>query len=173
MTRTIAVRLATVSLLLGACRPTPSPSTTAQGKAMPASHGPEDFAQLTFTPPAGFTRQDDTTEKRASPIPGAPPSTEHFRSYTGPAGQGLYLFHWDGFPGPDRGPMVVEDKWSATVGGEPATISRTSVFFGTKRQVLVAHFQGPAPRREQYMIYTTSLDRPAFTALLAGARWRP
>jgi len=168
MTRTLAVLLA-LTWLLAACR---AAHTGAQEKGMIGKDRTEAFEQLTFSPPSGFARRDDKIEKRGSPIPGET-STEHFRSYAGPTGQGIYLFHWDGFPGPDRGPMVAVETWPATVGGEAATISRTSMFFGTKQEVLVAHFKGPAPRRQQYLIYAKGLDRPAFAALIAGARWRP
>jgi hypothetical protein len=128
------------------------------------------FAGLALTPPAAFSLKDDTTEKVRSPIPGAPPTVERFRSYQDRAGHAIYLFSWDGLPR-DRGPMAVAEQWKTTVGGEPATVSLTSMFFGRQQQVLVTHVVGPAPARNRYMIYTTLLDRPAFAAMLASARF--
>jgi len=171
----IALPRVTLALVLaaglGACsqqsttrnRPSEGPSMTAQGA--------QTFAGLTFTLPAGFTLKDSTEEKVASPIPGAPPTVEHFRSFVNAAGQGLYLFYWDGIPVRDRGPMVVAEKWETTVGGEKATISLTSTFFGKAQRVLAAHFAGPPPARNRYLIYTTLIDKAAFETLLGSARF--
>jgi len=133
--------------------------------------GQETFAGLGFALPAGFTLKDSTSDKVDSRIPGAPPTVEQFRSYVDAAGHGLYFFHWDGFDIRDRGPMVVAEKWETTVGGEKATISLTSTFFGKAQRVLAAHFAGPPPARNRYLIYTTLIDKAAFETLLGSARF--
>jgi hypothetical protein len=129
------------------------------------------IAGLAFAVPVGYTLKSSTEERVPVPIPGAPPTVEHFRRFEDGAGHGLHLFAWDGTPVRDRGPMVVAEKWDATVGGEKATVSLTSTFFGREQRVLVAHFAGPAPKRDRYLIYTTLVDKAAFGALLASARF--
>ncbi|MBI5478272.1 MAG: hypothetical protein HY906_05410 [Deltaproteobacteria bacterium] len=169
---TVLPRLVLAAVVcLASCRPTSTPPAPPAGGAPMTAPSDQTFAELSFTLPAGFTRKDSTEEEVASPIPGAPPTVEHFRSYVDAAGRGIYFFHWDGIPVRDRGPMVVAEKWEATVGGEKATVSLTSTFFGREQRVLVAHFAGPAPKGKRYMIYTTFVDKAAFGALLASVRF--
>jgi hypothetical protein len=73
------------------------------------------FGNLRFSLPVTFRLVDDTSEDTPSPIPGAPPTREHFRSYTSPDGQGLYLFHWERYPTRDRGPMIAEQEWPVLI----------------------------------------------------------
>lgn len=156
-------------LLLGAL------AACGRGSRPPAAAPAEErFGQLSFPAPPGFTRVDDTTEEIPSPIPGQPPHREDFRSFTGPAGEGLYFFHWDGHPSRDRGPMAVETSWDAEVAGQQAKVSQTTMFFGVEQRVLVAHFGGPDGHR--YLVYMKSADpkvapeRDRFMAILASIR---
>ena len=85
----------------------------------------------------------------------------------------LFLFTWDGFPTRDRGPMQAVESWTLAIDTSEAKVSRTSLFFGQAQEVLVAHFEGPAPAKRRYMIYTKRPDRGAFEALLRGIRFAP
>jgi hypothetical protein len=129
------------------------------------------FAGISFQLPPGFDKKDETKDSIPSPIPSAPPTTETFRSYANREKHGIYFFHWDGIPMRDRGPMQAAESWEATVDGVKAKVSLTTHFFGHAKQVLVAHFTGPAPAEHRYMIYTTVLDKAAFAALLASIRF--
>lgn len=130
------------------------------------------FHGLSFKLPASFLKKDDTHEKISSPIPGAAPGIEYFRSYADSAGNGIYLFCWDGTNGRDRGPMAVDKQWETTIGSEPVRVSLTNTFFGAKKRVLAAHFAGPAPKQNRYLIYTTLVDETMFNALLLSARFK-
>jgi hypothetical protein len=163
--------VALLALAIAACAPSRPTGGATAGRPPVAAGNEHVIAGLAFAVPAGYTLKSSTEEKVPLPIPGAPPTVEHFRRFEDGAGHGLHFFAWDGTPVRDRGPMVAAERWDATVGGEQATVSLTSTFFGRQQQVLVAHFAGPAPRRNRYMIYTTLVDRPAFTALLASARF--
>lgn len=131
------------------------------------------FVDLILPATPGLVVGDDTRESVASPIPGAAPSVEHFRSYGDGGAPFLFLFTWDGFPTRDRGPMKAVESWTIMVDSSEANVSRTSLFFGQAQEVLVAHFEGPAPARRRYMMYTKRLDRGAFEALLQGIRFAP
>lgn len=131
------------------------------------------FVDLVLKLPPGLALGADTREEVPSPIPGAPPAAEYFRSY-GDAGEpNLFFFAWDGTPTRDRGPMKAVESWKVQVDSAAVDVSRTSHFFGQAKEVLVAHFEGPPPARRRYMIYTTRLDRAAFEALLTGSRFSP
>lgn len=84
-------------------------------------------------------------------------------------------FHWDGVPSRDRGPMAVEQRWDATIGGRQGTVSLTRVFFGVEQRVLVAHFGGPDGH--SYLVYAKTddkvspPDREAFLRFLATVRF--
>ncbi|MCL2777970.1 MAG: hypothetical protein FWD73_08195 [Polyangiaceae bacterium] len=129
------------------------------------------FVDLVLNLPSGFTLDDDTRDEELSNF--GTRSVEHFRSYNDAGGQRLLFFAWDGMPLHDRGPMVAAEKWKVRIDSVEANVSRTSLFFGRKQEVLVAHFKGPSPARRQYMIYTTRVDKAAFDALLAGIRFSP
>ena len=163
--------LALLALGVAACAPSRPTGGPPAENAPVTARNEHVVAGLAFAVPAGYTLKSSTEEKVAGPIPGAPPTVEHFRRFEDGAGHGLHFFAWEGTPVRDRGPMAVAEKWDATVGGEKATVSLTSTFFGRQQQVLVAHFAGPAPRSNRYMIYTTQVDKPAFTALLASVRF--
>jgi hypothetical protein len=131
------------------------------------------FEGLIFVMLPGFTLKEDRKEEVPSRIPEGTPSVERFQSHVDAAGHGVYLFAWDDIPQRDRGPMKAEESWTAQVGTEIAQISLASFFFGQPKQVLVAHFQGPAPKKRPYMVYTTLIDRNAFASLLASMRFEP
>ena len=141
---------------------------------MPATPAEQRFGALAFPLPEEFLQADDTTEEVRGPIPEAPPGREHFRSYNGPGGLALYLFHWDGAPGRDRGPMAAEEQWEASVCGQKATVSLTKLFFGLEQRVLTAHFSDA--RGDRYLIYAKTADpkvapdRERFMALLKAIR---
>lgn len=151
----------------GAAKEQPSP----KGGTMTAT-AQQTFQGLSIKIPTTFLMKDDTHEKVSSPIPGAAPGTEHFRSYVDSAGNGIYLFCFDGTNGRDRGPMAVDKQWETTIGSETVRVSLTSVFFGAKKRVLAAHFSGPAPKQSRYLIYTTLVDEAMFNALLSSARFK-
>lgn len=130
------------------------------------------FLDLVLTLPPGYTLRDAKREEQASPIPGAQPTIEYFRSYTSPDSHDIYFFGWDGFPVRDRGPMSVVESWKVRIGEIEANVSRTGFFFGVKQEVLAAHFEGPPPAKHRYMIYTKRPDKDAFNALLQGLRFK-
>jgi hypothetical protein len=122
-----------------------------------------DVKQVPLTIPEGFEVLDGRTEEIRGPIPEQPPTTEHSaRLKRGEAE--VFLFHWVGFPFRDYGPMAPQESWTATVAGQQAKITRTRVFMGQEQEVLVAHFDLPSDHH--FMIYTKTLDRPAFEAFL-------
>lgn len=125
------------------------------------------FVEIAVVPPAGFKQKDDTKEEIEGLIPGRP-ATEWFRSFTGPGGQGLYLFAWDGTPRRDRGPMKAVETWKIQADGLDISVSRTSHFFGHAQEVHVAHFAGPKPAGKRYMIYAEGMDRPTFDRVISG-----
>jgi hypothetical protein len=90
----------------------------------------------------------------------------------------LCLFHWDGFPLRDRGPMVAERQWDVTLDGRPATLALTSVFFGARQKVLAVHFED-APRGHRYLIYMKLLGKDRapgkerFLSILGSIRFTP
>lgn len=129
------------------------------------------FLDLSLTLPARFVLKEENTQQAKSPIPDNAPTTEYFRSYQDDRGQGLYFFCWDGPPLFERGPMDAAEQWTTLIGGEKATVSLTSLFFGKPQRVLVAHFVGPAPKKYRYMIYTNLVDKAAFAAILASGRF--
>jgi hypothetical protein len=135
------------------------------------------FGPFVFRLPAGYTQLDDTTEQVPARIPGAKPTQARFRSFAGPQGLGLYFFHWEGLPQRDSGPMKAEQTWEIQIGGQPATLSRTEMFFGRQQRVLSAHFKSPTG--DQCLIYQRTADpaqapeREPFLALLASIRFEP
>jgi hypothetical protein len=150
----------------------PGGSPTSEEVKKMKAENEQTFDGLAFVLPEGFEKRDDRVDAIGSPIPGAPPTREHFRSYeSASTGKGLFLFHWDGIPYRDRGPMVAAESWPAKIGGQPATVTRTKYFFGRAQEVLVAHFAGPVPDKDRFMIYTTLVDKVVFGALLASARF--
>jgi hypothetical protein len=138
-------------------------ATVAHPKSDQASPAFVTFDELSYPPPAGFTLKDDTSEDIPSRIPGAAPDKEQFRGYVDAAGHGLYLFSFRGL-GHERGPMKAEESWEMKIGGRGARLSRASMFFGAKQDVLTAHFEGPSGAN--YLVYTNRLDRSAFEAFL-------
>jgi hypothetical protein len=138
-----AAALALLALAAIACAPSrPGGGAPAENPTVTARNE-HVIAGLAFAVPAGFTLKTSTEEQVPHPVPGASPTVEHFSRFEDAAGHGLHFFAWDGTPLRDRGPMVVAEKWDATVGGEKASVSLTSTFFGRQQQVLVAHFAGP------------------------------
>lgn len=131
------------------------------------------FVDLLLPSELGLVVVDDTRDQVPSPIPEAAPSVEYFRSYRDGGEPHLFLFTWDGFPTRDRGPMQAVESWTLAIDTSEAKVSRTSLFFGQAQEVLVAHFEGPAPAKRRYMIYTKRPDRGAFEALLRGIRFAP
>jgi hypothetical protein len=128
------------------------------------------FGNLRFSLPATFRLADDTSEDTPSPIPDAPPTREHFRSYTSPVGQGLYLFHWGSCPTRDHGPIVAEQEWQVLIDGQKGLVSLTTTFCGSRQRVLTAYFA--APNGDRYLIYQKTKDprqapeREGFLAML-------
>lgn len=129
------------------------------------------FQGLAFSVPDGFKQRDERSDKTPSLIPGGAPTTESFRSYQNATGDGLYLFHWDGMPTRDRGPMAAAESWEARIDGVTARVTLTSMFFGRQQKVLVAHFGAPSEAEHRYLIYTTLTDKAAFGALLSSIRF--
>ena len=181
-------RVVVVGALLVSCGPTaPKPPTASSAATTPTEPAatktttmtPEQptsaptFVDLALTLAPGVVPVADTRESDPSPIPGAAPSVEYFRSYGDGGEPFLFLFTWDGMPSRDRGPMQAAESWKLSVAGLEVQVSRTSVFFGQGQEVLVAHFEGPAPAKRRYMIYTKRVDRPAFEAFLQGIRAAP
>lgn len=161
---------------LAGCSKSARPDATAGStsvthpKADPASAAPfVTFDELSYPAPAGLTLKYDTSEDIPSRIPDASPDKEQFRSYVDAAGHELNLFSFRGL-GHERGPMKAEESWELTVGGRDARLSRTSMFFGTKQELLTAHFDGPSGAN--YLVYTNRLDRPAFEAFLRTLSFR-
>jgi hypothetical protein len=154
----------------------PSIAAPAEGKNMAPTIVEQRFGNLRFSLPATFRQVDDTSEDTPALIPGAPPTREYFRSYTSPEGQGLYLFHWEGFPTRDRGPMVAEQEWQVLIDGQEGHVSLTTTFFHIKQRVLTAHFA--APNGDRYLIYQKTKDpqqapdRNCFLAMLGTIRFR-
>jgi hypothetical protein len=150
-------------------------SSETEPKAMTQKESGQHFGQLIFQIPSGFKQASDIQEKITSPIPGGKPILESFRSYQGEAGEGIYFFHWDGFPPRDRGPMVTEQTWEIVVAGQKASVSQTSMFFGVQQRVLTAHFEGKNGHR--YLIYMKTADpkiapdRTRFLAILDTIRF--
>ena len=134
------------------------------------------FGNLRFSLPATFRLADDTSEDISPLIPGTPPTRESFRSYASADGQGLYLFHWEGFPTRDRGPMVADQEWQVLIDGQKGLVSLTTTFFGTKQRVLTAHFT--APNGDRYLIYQKTKDpqqapdRESFLAMIGTIRFQ-
>ena len=134
------------------------------------------FGNLRFSLPTTFRQVADTSEDTPSPIPGAPPTREHFRSYSSSDGQGIYFFHWESYPTRDRGPMVAEQEWQVLIDGQKGHISLTTIFFGAKQRVLTAHFA--APNGDRYLIYQKTKDpqqapeREGFLAMLGTIRFQ-
>lgn len=131
------------------------------------------FVELVLNLPSGLVVSADTREEEPALIPGAPPTVAYFRSYAEGGPPHLFFFAWDGVPTRDRGPMKAVESWTVAVDSVEANVSRTSHFFGTAQEVLVAHFEGPPPARRRYMIYTTRRDRGGFEAVLKGLRFSP
>lgn len=185
----VKTRMARTALLVLALSPFVGVTAGDAGPAKPGEAGPakeqpapkggavtamtqQSFQELSIKIPASFVMKDNTQEKIASPIPGAAPGVESFRSYVDSAGNAIYLFCWDGTNGRDRGPMAVDKQWETTIGSEPVKVSLTNMFFGAKKRVLTAHFSGPAPKEKRYLIYTTLVDEAMFNALLQSARFK-
>ena len=114
------------------------------------------FGGLALALPPEFVQVGDTTDESPSRIPGEASTREDFRSYKAPDGVWIFLFHWNGFPTHDRGPMATEQEWEAQIGGQPGKISLTRIFFGIEQRVLTAHFQ--APNGDRYLIYMKTAD---------------
>jgi hypothetical protein len=133
------------------------------------------FGGLIFALPPEFVQVDDTSDESPSLIPGEAPTREDFRSYKTRDGNWIFMFHWNGFPAHDRGPMVVEQEWETVISGRPARISLTSTFFGIPQRVLTAHFQ--ASNGDRYLIYTKTgdpnlvPDRARFMSYLTSIRF--
>jgi hypothetical protein len=151
-------------------------NTAAERKNMASTMMEQSFGNLRFSLPTTFRQVDDTSEDTPSPIPGAPPTREHFRSYSSSDGQGSYFFHWESYPTRDRGPMVAEQEWQVLIDGQKGHISLTTIFFGDKQRVLTAHFA--APNGDRYLIYQKTKDphqapeREGFLALLGTIRFQ-
>jgi hypothetical protein len=152
----------------------PSVAAPPEEKNMTRPTVEQRFGSLIFSLPATFRQVDDTSEDIPSPIPGAPPTHEHFRSYASPDGQGLYFFHWESYPTRDRGPMVAEQEWHVLIGSQEGIVSLTTTFFDMEQRVLTAHFA--APNGNRYLIYQKTKDphqapeREGFLALLGTIR---
>jgi hypothetical protein len=151
-------------------------NTAAEGKNMTPTMVEQRFGNLRFSLPTTFRQVADTSENTPSPIPGAPPTREHFLSYHSSDGQGIYFFHWEGYPTRDYGPMVAEQQWEVPIDGQKAHISLTAIFFGDKQRVLTAHFA--APNGDRYLIYQKTKDpqqapdRESFLAILGTIRFQ-
>ena len=151
-------------------------NTAAEGKNMTSTMMEQRFGNLRFSLPTTFRQVADTSEDTPSPIPGAPPTREHFRSYSSSDGQGIYFFHWESYPTRDRGPMVAEQQWQVLIDGQKGIVSLTTTFFDMEQRVLTAHFA--APNGDRYLIYQKTKDpqqapeREGFLALLGTIRFQ-
>jgi hypothetical protein len=167
---------ASLVLALAISSLSPSFAAPADGKNMAPTIVEQRFGNLRFSLPATFRLVDDTSEDTPPLIPGAPPTREHFRSYTSPDGQGLYLFHWEGSPTRDRGAMVAEQQWQVLIDGQEGLVSLTTTFFDIKQRVLTAHFA--APNGDRHLIYQKTKDpqqapdRESFLAVLGTIRFQ-
>ncbi|MEB3197893.1 MAG: hypothetical protein VKP62_11890 [Candidatus Sericytochromatia bacterium] len=128
---------------------------------------------ITLQLPPGFALASDSEESIPSAIPGGEPAVERFRRYANATGGAIHLFHFQGPPLRDRGPMAYAETWQLQVAGQTVSAGRTSHFFGRPQEVLVAHLQHPATKQARYMLYTTGLDRGTFDRMLQGLKFEP
>ena len=136
----------------------------------------ERLGRLAYPVPKGFKKKAESKDAIPSPVPGAKPTNETYRSYEGPKGSQLVFFHWDGFPHRDRGPMQADKSWPVVIDGQKGTVTLTKMFFGTQQRVLVAHFRGPGGH--VFLAYQATADpknkapeRSPFMAMLGTFRF--
>lgn len=89
-------------------------------------------------------------------------------AWTREGGAELYAFVWKPFPPRDGGPMVAVEEMKGSLLGEDITITRTSMFFGTEQEVLVAGLGTKTPEEAQILIYARNLSPEEFQFILSG-----
>ena len=82
-------------------------------------------------------------------------------------GAELYAFVWKPFPPRDGGPMVAAEEMKGSLLGEDITVTRTSMFFGTEQEVLVAGL-GTKDPEAQILIYARNLSPEEFQIILSS-----
>jgi hypothetical protein len=98
---------------------------------------------------------------------------ELFCSWQSPHGQKLTVLWWN-TPHPPRsgGPMRVAEQWDGTFAGRAVTISRTSLFMGTERDVLRASTSIPE-QDSSILVYAEGFARDTFEHILRTGRLAP
>ena len=109
------------------------------------------------------------SETREGLIPGSE-VVEHFAHWSGPEGE-LYAFLWEPYPDRDGGPMASAESWPVSVLDTEGQVSRTSMFQGSEREVLVLHAKLSKPD-SNLMIYSPDMSRENFTKMAQNLRYR-
>lgn len=125
------------------------------------------FVFLTFNLPAEWTQASaETCESIQEPI--GLHVDECFAAWTN-GDKELYAFIWRPHPplSRDRGPMVVAAESPGKLLGKDVTITRTSMFFGQKQEVLTASTTWDVPEAT-IMIYARNVSLEEFQTLLDG-----
>ena len=96
--------------------------------------------------------------------------SEELREWRDASGTCLELCLWCPRPLHDGGAMQSVEEWAATIAECPARVSRTSMFEGRSREVVVAFFTLPSPAAQARVTIEPPIPRTDADALLAGFR---